>query len=44
MARVLEISAQTIKVHRRNIYAKLGVNTELQLCSLFAATALASPH
>lgn len=44
IARVLEISAQTIKVHRRNIYAKLGVNTELQLCSLFAATALASPH
>ncbi|WP_123511633.1 helix-turn-helix transcriptional regulator [Pseudomonas frederiksbergensis] len=44
IARVLEISAQTIKVHRRNIYAKLGVNTELQLCSLFAATALPYSH
>lgn len=44
IARILDISAQTIKVHRRNIYAKLGVNTELQLCSLFAATALPSSH
>lgn len=44
IARVLEISAQTIKVHRKNIYAKLGVSTELQLCSLFAATALPSHY
>ncbi|ATP45634.1 hypothetical protein CR511_16900 [Pseudomonas putida] len=37
LARYLGISVQTVKVHRRNIYSKLGINTELQLCSLFLA-------
>ncbi|SPO54665.1 protein of unknown function [Pseudomonas sp. JV551A1] len=35
LARYLGISMQTVKVHRRNIYSKLGISTELQLCSLF---------
>jgi len=38
IARYLDISIQTVKVHRRNIYSKLGINTELQLCSLFLST------
>ncbi|MDF3198363.1 LuxR C-terminal-related transcriptional regulator [Pseudomonas sp. 1912-s] len=40
IARLLDISVQTVKVHRRNVYAKLGVSTELQLCSLLAAKPL----
>lgn len=35
LARFLDISIQTVKVHRRNIYSKLGISTELQLCSMF---------
>ncbi|KAA8998430.1 response regulator transcription factor [Affinibrenneria salicis] len=35
LARHLGISFQTVKVHRRNIYSKLGISSELQLCSLF---------
>lgn len=35
LARHLDISYQTVKVHRRNIYSKLGINSELQLCSMF---------
>lgn len=35
LARELGISYQTVKVHRKNIYNKLGINSELQLCSMF---------
>jgi DNA-binding CsgD family transcriptional regulator len=40
IARCLDISIQTVKVHRRNIYSKLGVGTELQLCSMFLSAHL----
>jgi DNA-binding CsgD family transcriptional regulator len=41
LARHLDISIQTVKVHRRNIYSKLSISTELQLCSLYLST---QPH
>ncbi len=34
-ARVLAISAETVKVHRRHAYRKLGVATKGELFSLF---------
>lgn len=34
-ARELNISDSTIKVHRKNIYARLGISTQAQLFSLF---------
>lgn len=35
IARQLNISQATVKVHRRNLYTRLGVRSELQLCDLF---------
>lgn len=35
IARQLNISQATVKVHRRNIYTRLGVRSELQLCDQF---------
>ncbi|WP_297840739.1 helix-turn-helix transcriptional regulator [Pseudomonas sp.] len=35
IARQLSISVETVKVHRKNIYTRLNINSELQLCSLF---------
>ncbi|MBL8894825.1 MAG: hypothetical protein JNJ53_09505 [Rhizobiales bacterium] len=35
MARLLAISAETVKVHRRNLYAKLGIASQAELFSLF---------
>lgn len=35
IARQLNISQATVKVHRRNLYMRLGVRSELQLCDLF---------
>lgn len=35
MARLLTISAETVKVHRRNLYAKLGIASQAELFSLF---------
>ncbi|WP_392390931.1 helix-turn-helix transcriptional regulator [Pantoea agglomerans] len=29
------MSAETVKVHRRNIYAKLAINSQSELFSLF---------
>jgi DNA-binding CsgD family transcriptional regulator len=37
MARLLAISAETVKVHRRNLYAKLGIASQSELFSLFLA-------
>jgi len=44
IARLLEISIQTVKVHRRNIYSKLGISTELQLCSMFLSAQTTQAH
>lgn len=38
----LDISAGTVKIHRKNIYAKLGICSQSELSSLFLAS-LASP-
>ncbi|WP_446904592.1 response regulator transcription factor [Burkholderia sp. YIM B11467] len=35
VANKLAISAETVKVHRRNIYAKLAINSQSELFSLF---------
>jgi DNA-binding CsgD family transcriptional regulator len=35
IAKRLSISQETVKVHRRNLYAKLGVSTQSELFSLF---------
>lgn len=35
VANKLSISAETVKVHRRNIYAKLAINSQSELFSLF---------
>ncbi|WP_322088640.1 response regulator transcription factor [Burkholderia sp. BCC1999] len=35
VANKLEISVETVKVHRRNIYAKLSINSQSELFSLF---------
>lgn len=35
VANKLDISAETVKVHRRNIYAKLAINSQSELFSLF---------
>lgn len=43
IARILGNSPETIKVHRRRIYAKLGVETQGQLLSLFL-DALGATH
>ncbi len=37
MARLLAISAETVKVHRRNLYAKLGIASQAELFSMFLA-------
>jgi DNA-binding CsgD family transcriptional regulator len=37
MARLLAISAETVKVHRRNLYAKLGIASQAELFSQFLA-------
>jgi DNA-binding CsgD family transcriptional regulator len=34
-ARRLAISPDTERVHRRNIYDKLGISSQAELCSLF---------
>jgi len=36
-ARLLAISAETVKVHRRNLYAKLGIASQAELFSMFLA-------
>ncbi|MGZ0703085.1 helix-turn-helix transcriptional regulator [Pseudomonas sp. L5B5] len=46
IARHLGISHGTVKVHRRNIYARLSVSSQMQLCDLFlkqASRPLAPP-
>jgi DNA-binding CsgD family transcriptional regulator len=35
IAKRLSISQETVKVHRRNLYAKLGVSSQSELFSLF---------
>ncbi|WP_205192310.1 response regulator transcription factor, partial [Burkholderia sp. LMG 13014] len=35
VANKLAISAETVKVHRRNIYGKLAINSQSELFSLF---------
>jgi DNA-binding CsgD family transcriptional regulator len=35
VARKLAISAETVKVHRKHIYAKLGIKSQSELFSLF---------
>ena len=35
MARVLGISPETVKIHRRNLYSKTNVNTQSELFSVF---------
>jgi DNA-binding CsgD family transcriptional regulator len=35
VANKLSISAETVKVHRRNIYGKLAINSQSELFSLF---------
>ncbi|MCL5776117.1 LuxR C-terminal-related transcriptional regulator [Limibaculum sp. FT325] len=35
IARVLDIAPGTVKIHRRNIYAKLGISSQANLFSLF---------
>ncbi|MFQ5939347.1 MAG: LuxR C-terminal-related transcriptional regulator [Alphaproteobacteria bacterium] len=42
IAQRLNISAGTVKIHRKNIYAKLGISSQLELFSLFLAS-LAGP-
>jgi len=37
MARLLAISAETVKVHRRNLYAKVNIASQAELFSLFLA-------
>ena len=34
-ARVLELSAETVRMHRKNLYAKLGINSQAELFALF---------
>lgn len=41
-ARALHISDSTIKVHRKNIYARLGISTQTQLFNLFLTHLLAN--
>ncbi|MGB5557236.1 MAG: helix-turn-helix transcriptional regulator [Paracoccaceae bacterium] len=35
IAKVLNVATGTVKIHRRNIYAKLGISSQAQLFSLF---------
>ena len=35
IAKRLDISQETVKVHRRNLYSKLGVSSQSELFSLF---------
>jgi DNA-binding CsgD family transcriptional regulator len=34
-ARVVDISAETVRMHRKNLYAKLNVNSQSELFALF---------
>ena len=43
IARTLNNSPETIKVHRRRIYAKLGVTSQGELLSLFLAAMSKAP-
>ena len=35
IARIIEISPGTVKIHRKNIYRKLGISSQSELFSLF---------
>ena len=35
IAKVLDVATGTVKIHRRNIYSKLGISSQAQLFSLF---------
>ncbi|KXK67489.1 LuxR family transcriptional regulator [Pseudomonas monteilii] len=35
IARKLEISVETVKVHRKHMYSKLGIKSQSELFSLF---------
>lgn len=35
IAETLGISQATVKIHRRNLYAKLNISSQSELCSLF---------
>ena len=43
VGRILEISPGTVRIHRRNIYAKLQIRSQGELFSEFIDTLLASP-
>ena len=38
IASELKIAAGTVKIHRKNIYAKLGIGSQAELFSLFLAS------
>ena len=43
MARLLAISPETVKVHRKRIYSKLGLTSQGELFSLFVTSLAAAP-
>jgi DNA-binding CsgD family transcriptional regulator len=43
VGRLLEISAGTVRIHRRNIYSKLRIRSQGELFSAFIATLLDDP-
>lgn len=38
ISKILGISAGTVKIHRKNIYAKLGISSQTELFSMFIST------
>jgi DNA-binding CsgD family transcriptional regulator len=44
ISQLLGISPGTVKVHRENIYAKLGVSTQAELFNMFIASVSAQPR